>query len=199
MNKLKLRPSLRNLTQLVCYPCCQDVHPRPNENHPRCSPPLCPFNAHENLSLRRQALLLYTFGPTILRSKPLRHSSHSDLHDGWDISFYQELTRPLHLPFGWSLSGVQPKILSSTLPSGDEGACMVLTSRLAPYTFSVQYPCPGALCLAELHLSGLLRILLISVYAQPPRRRELETALNKLFLRYTHWIMGGDFDAQVSH
>ena len=124
---------------------------------------------------------------------------HSDLHDGWDISVYQELTRPPHLPFGWSLSSVQPKRISSTLPSGDEGACIVLSSKLAPYAFSVQSPCPGALCLAELHLPGLPRILLISVYAQPPRRRELETALNKLFLRYTHWIMGEDFNAQLSH
>ena len=75
----------------------------------------------------------------------------------------------------------------------------MLCSKLAPYAFSVQTPCLGALCLAELHLPGLPRILLISFYAQPPRRRELETALNKLFLRYTHWIMGGDFNPQLSH
>ena len=45
----------------------------------------------------------------------------------------------------------------------------------------------------------LPRILLISIYAQPPRRRELETALNKLFDKYPHWVMGGDFNAQLSH
>ena len=36
-------------------------------------PPLSPFDANENLSLRRRALLLYTLGPTISISKPRRH------------------------------------------------------------------------------------------------------------------------------
>ena len=124
---------------------------------------------------------------------------HSDLHKAWDISFYQELTCSPQLPFGWSPAAIQPKIFSSILPSGDEGACIVLSQRVAPYAFPIQSPCPGALCLAELHLPGLPRILLISIYAQPPRRRELEPALNKLFDKYPHWVMGGDFNAQLSH
>ena len=124
---------------------------------------------------------------------------HSDLHKAWDIWFYQELTRSPQLPFGWSPAAIQPKIFSSILPSGDEGACIVLSQHVAPYTFPIQSPCPGALCLAELHLPGLPRILLISIYAQPPRRRELETALNKLFDKYPHWVMGGDFNAQLLH
>ena len=124
---------------------------------------------------------------------------HSDLDKAWDISFYQELTRSPQLPFGWSPAAIQPKIFSSILPSGDEGACIVLSQRVAPYAFPIQSPCPGALPVAELHLLGLPRILLISIYAQPPQRRELETALNKLFDRYPHWVMGGDFNAQLSH
>ena len=80
---------------------------------------------------------------------------HSDRHKAWDTSFYQELTRSPQLPFGWSPAAIQPKIFSSILPSGDEGACIVLSLRVAPYAFPIQSPCPGALCLAELHLPGL--------------------------------------------
>ena len=48
--------------------------PEAQREPPPPSPPLGPFDANENLSLRRQALLLYTFGPTISISKPRRHS-----------------------------------------------------------------------------------------------------------------------------
>ena len=93
---------------------------------------------------------------------------HSDLHKAWDISFYQELTCSPQVPFGWSPAAIPPKIFSSILPSGDEGTCIVLSQRVAPYAFLIQSPCPGALYLAELHLPGLPRIFLISIYAQPP-------------------------------
>ena len=38
----------------------------------------------------------------------------------------------------------------------------------------------------------------VSVYAQPQQRPELGTYLNTLFRKYSLWIMGGDFNAQVS-
>ena len=36
------------------------------------------------------------------------------------------------------------------------------------------------------------------MYAQPPRRVELERALNSLLSRHSLWVMGGDFNAQLS-
>ena len=75
---------------------------------------------------------------------------------------------------------------------------MVIEDRLAPHAFEVPSPCPGALCLSALHLPGHTPMLLISVYAQAPRGAELEKELNKLFPKYPMWIMGGDFNAQVT-
>ena len=52
--------------------------------------------------------------------------------------------------------------------------------------------------MALLHLPGLPPVLLVSVYAQPPRRLELEKALNGFFAKYPMYLMGGDFNAQLS-
>ena len=163
------------------------------------SPPPQPFHRTAEPRPRPAHIHSLTMRSHTINKQAPEAFIHSDLHKAWDISFYQELTRSPQLPFGWSPAAIQPKIFSSILPSGDEGACIVLSQRVAPYAFPIQSPCPGALCLAELHLPGLPRILLISIYAQPPRRCELETALNKLFDKYPHRVMGGDFNAQLSH
>ena len=163
------------------------------------SPPPQPFHRTADPRPRPAHIHSLTMRSHNINKKAPEAFIHSDLHKAWDISFYQELTRSPQLPFGWSPAAIQPKIFSSILPSADEGARIVLSQRVAPYAFPIQSPCPGALCLAELHLPGLPRILLTSIYAQPPRRRELETALNKLFDKYPHWVMGGDFNAQLSH
>ena len=47
--------------------------------------------------------------------------------------------------------------------------------------------------------AGQPPILLASVYAQSPRRLEIERELNKLFRKYPIWILGGDFNAQLTH
>ena len=120
------------------------------------------------------------------------------MHEEWDICFYQELTRVPSLPFGWSSGKLPPKVFSSVLPSRDEGACIVISARLSPYVFDIPSPSPGALCTALLHFPGLPPVLLVSVYAQPPRRPELEKSLNGLFAKYPMYLMGGDFNAQFS-
>ena len=118
--------------------------------------------------------------------------------EGWDICFYQELTRAPSLPFDSKPHMRQPKVFSSVLPAGDEGACIVVSAHLAPYVFDMPSPSPGALCTAMLHLPGLPPVLLVSVYAQPPRRAALEKALNGLFAKYPRYLAGGDFNAQLS-
>ena len=123
---------------------------------------------------------------------------HADLHEGWDIVFYQELSAAPLLPFGWNSDQSSPKVLSSLLLSGAEGACIVISSRLAPFVTALPSPSPGAICASVLHLPGQPPILLVSLYAQPPRRPELEKSLNALFQKYPLWIVGGDFNAQVS-
>ena len=126
---------------------------------------------------------------------------HADMHEEWDICLYQELTRVPSLPFGWNPGKLRPKVFSSVLPSRDEGACIVISARLSPYVFDIPSPSPGALCTALLkllHLPGLPPVLLVSVYAQPPRRPELEKSLNGLFAKYPMYLVGGDFNAQLS-
>ena len=123
---------------------------------------------------------------------------HADLHEGWDIVFYQELSAAPLLPFGWNSDQSSPKVLSSLLLSGAEGACIVISARLAPFVTALPSPSPGAICASVLHLPGQPPILLVSLYAQPPRRPELEKSLNALFQKYPLWIVGGDFNAQVS-
>ena len=133
-----------------------------------------------------------------LNKQPPEQFIHADLHQGWDILFYQEVTHAPLLPSGWSPLPIQPNHFSSVLPTRAEGSCLVIASRLAPYVFEIPSPCPGALCTAALHLPGQLPILLASVYAQSPRRLEIERELNKLFGKYPLWILGGDFNAQLT-
>ena len=123
---------------------------------------------------------------------------HADMHEEWDICFYKELTRVPSLPFGWSSGKLRPKVSSSVLPSRDEGACIVISARLSPYVFDIPSLTPGALCNALLHLPGLPSVLLVSVYAQPPRRPELEKSLNGTFAKYPMYMVGGDFNGQLS-
>ena len=133
-----------------------------------------------------------------LNKQPPEQFIHADLHQGWDILFYQEITHAPLLPLGWSPLPIQPKSFSSVLPTRAEGSCLVIASRLAPYIFEIPSPCPGALCTAALHLPGQPPVLLVSVYAQSPRRPEIERELNKLFGKYPLWILGGDFNAQLT-
>ena len=49
----------------------------------------------------------------------------ADPHDGWDIVFYQELTRPPDPLFSWDISKANPKIFHSVLPGGAEGSCFL--------------------------------------------------------------------------
>ena len=123
---------------------------------------------------------------------------HSDLHEQWDILFYQEITSEPLLPFGWHSEHTSAKFYSSLGEGGAEGACIAVTDTLAPFVTLYKSPCPGALCTAIMHLPGFKPILLVSVYAQPPLRTELERAMNRLFQQFPLWIAGGDFNAQLS-
>ena len=122
----------------------------------------------------------------------------ADLHDGWEIMFYQELTHPPDPPFSWDTSKANPKMFHSVLPGGAEGSCILASERVAPYAFAVDSPCQGALCTVLLLLSGMEQFLLMSVYAQPRRCHELEKVLNELFDKYPPFIIRGDFNAQIS-
>ena len=75
---------------------------------------------------------------------------------------------------------------------------MVKLPRLSPYPFSLHSPCPGALCLAELHLRGHPVILLNCLWAQTPRGSGLERSLAKVFDKYPYHVLGGNFNAQLS-
>ena len=165
---------------------------------PPRQPRTYPSNPHLGRSNTRpppphqiEDLTLLTIRSQNINKQPAEVVLHSDLHNGCVISFHQPLTKFPQLPFGWTPSAVQAKIFSSILSFGAYGASISLFVRLAPFAFKIRTPCLGALCLAELHLPGLRTILPVSVYAQAPRRRELESALNELFGEYRHWVMGG--------
>ena len=121
-----------------------------------------------------------------------------DLHEGWDIVFYQELPSAPLLPFEWHASQSRPKILSPLLPTGAEGACIMVAAQLAEFATPLPSPCPGSPCPATLHLPRHPPFLTVSVYAKPPRRQEMEEALNILFSRHQRWVLGGDFNASLS-
>ena len=74
----------------------------------------------------------------------------------------------------------------------------MVSTRLAPFCYELKSTVPGALCTVLLHLPWIPPILLVSVYAQSPRRSEIEKALNDLFSRYPRLVIGGDFNAQLS-
>ena len=122
---------------------------------------------------------------------------HTDLHEPWDMLFYQETTSETLLPFGWHAQNMFPKIYSSLGEGGAEDACIAVTDALSPFVTLYKSLCPGALCTAIMHLSGFEPTLLISVYTQPPRRTEFERALNSLFQQFRLWISGGDLNAQL--
>ena len=112
--------------------------------------------------------------------------------------FYQDLNHRVLLPFSWHARQSCPIIISSLNTDGSEAACIVVADRMAGLAGSLKSLCPGALCTAKIHLPGQRPILLISVYAQPPRQQESQRALNDVFCKYPLWITGGDFNAQLS-
>ena len=163
-----------------------------------CAPPPTPHHRKVADRPERQHQRLLRMHSHNLNKQPPEQFIHADLHQGWDILFYQEVTHAPLLPFGWSPLPIQPKVFSSVLPTRAEGSCLVIASRLAPYVFEIPSPCPGALCTAGLHLPGQPPILLASVYAQSRRRLGIERELNKLFGKYPLWILGDDFNAQLT-
>ena len=167
-------------------------------SRPPCPPPPTPHQRQVAEHPERQHQPLLRMRSHNLNKQPPEQFIHADLHKGWDILFYQEITHAPLLPFGWSPLPIQPKMFSSVLPTRAEGSCLVIASRLAPYVFEIPSPCPEALCTAALHLPGQPPVLLVSVYAQSPRRPEIERELNKLFGKYPLWILGGDFNAQLT-
>ena len=112
--------------------------------------------------------------------------------------FYHQLPSAPERPFGWHVSQSRPKVLSSLSPNGAEGACILVAEQLAEFVTHLPSPCPGALCPATLHLPGHPPVLIVSFYAQPPRRPEIERALNILFSCHQRWVIGGDFNALLS-
>ena len=90
------------------------------------------------------------------------------------------------------------KVFTSIAVAGAEGAALVVAPRLAPYAFAIASLCPGALCPAELHLPEQPVILVVSVYAQPPRRTDLQKSLDLLVRKYWNYILCGDFHAQLT-
>ena len=88
---------------------------------------------------------------------------------------YQELTHAPILPFTWQPKEQQPRIFSS-LASGAEGTCTLMSEQVADFATPLPSPCPGSLCAALLHLPRQAPVLIVSVYSQTPKRPEVGKA-----------------------
>ena len=177
----------------------QAPEPKPSHTSPNLAPPpprLFKDNPHPPPPPPGLPLLKLTTHN--VNKQPPGQFIVADLDAGCDILCYQELKRKPELPLGWAMQKTPPKAFTSIAVAGGEGAALVVAPRLAPYAFAIPFPCPGALCLAELHLPGQPVILVVSVCAQPPQRTNLEKSLDLLFNKYPKYIMCGDFNAQLT-
>ena len=198
------------------HPPLEIPHPTDNDQGPEPQPPqwhgagLAPLPKSLPSSPPRQfkdrrppppsshgPLLLKTGSHNLNKQSPEQFIL-ADLDAGYDVVCYQEINRCPDLQLACAQQKPPPKVFTSIAMAGAEGVTMVISPRFSPYAFSLHSPCQGALCLTELHLQGHPAIPLGCVYAQPPRRSEPEKALDKLFEKYPYYVLGGDFNAQLS-